>query len=397
MKHILVTGATGFLGKETVRQLLDNTGHHLYLLIRAKQGKAAEERLKWINASHRSRVTCIEGNIESADVFQHAKDRKFCEENINEILHLAASVEFSESKRKEIVRANLEGTSNLLGVAKGFKRLSCFNHISTAYVAGNRFSPEVIHETALDKPAAGYKNPYEESKHQAEQLVINSGLPWTIMRPSIIVGSADGSYFGNNTIYAMCNVIFNARLLSMEAQGYDAFAKTDMSKRITLDAPLVGRADSRCNVIHVDVAARMICTIMDRNDKFSRFFHICSPQTATLGALMTPMLELLNVDGVSYAERKNVDAQKLSMPAGFIFNHLRAISDYIVEDDPAFSLKNTTQVLDNGFVNAMPAFNEDSFRHLLGAFLARAYPTHFSNNAPIAGDRRQPPAIHRAS
>ena len=377
MKHILITGATGFLGKETVKQLLDNSDHRLYLLVRPAPGKTAEQRLKWIDPKHRNRVTCIEGDIEKPEVFTRPEDRKFCEDTINEILHLAASVEFKESKRKEIVSANLEGTRHLLEVARSFKHLTCFNHISTAYVSGKRFSPEVVREAMLEKPAAGYRNPYEESKHAAEELVAKSGLPWTIMRPSIIVGSVDGSYFGDNTIYSICNVLFNARLIAMEQQGYNAADRTDIKKRITLDAPLVGRAASLSNVINVDVVARMILTTMERDDRFSRFFHITSPHLTALQTFITPMLDLLNVEGVIYSDKSAVDPQKLAPHAAFIYHHLKTFSPYINEDDPTFSLENTTQIHGDDFIKSIPPFKEADFRRLLRAFLVRTYPGYF--------------------
>ena len=377
MKHILITGATGFLGKEMVRQLLDNYDYHLCLLVRPSPGKTPEQRLKWVNAKHRDRVTCIEGDIEKKEVFTHAKDRTFCEDTINEVLHLAASVEFKESKRKEIFSANLEGTRHLLDIARGFKHLSCFNHISTAYVSGNRFSPEVIPEGVLEKPKAGYRNPYEESKHAAEQLVVDSGLPWTIMRPSIIVGSVDGSYFGDNTMYSVCNVLFNARLISMEQQGFNAADRTDIKKRITLDAPLVGRPHSRCNVINVDIVARMISTIMERHDRFGRFFHLTSPHTTPLQTFITPMLDLLNVEGIVYSEKQDVDPQKLSPPAAFVFHHLKTFSNYITEDDPTFSLENSAQVHGDDFIKSIPSFDEEVFRRLLRTFLVKTSPGYF--------------------
>jgi nucleoside-diphosphate-sugar epimerase len=84
---------------------------------------------------------------------------------------------------------NLEGTRRMLD----FAELACthgglerYGHVSTAYVAGThtgRFA-----ECDLDL-GQRFNNSYEQSKFEAEQLVrARPGLPFTIMRPSIVVG-----------------------------------------------------------------------------------------------------------------------------------------------------------------------------------------------------------------
>jgi nucleoside-diphosphate-sugar epimerase len=107
---------------------------------------------------------------------------------VNKIVHSAASVSFSLplSEAREI---NVEGTRNVLAFAELAREsggLERYGHISTAYVAGThdgRFA-----ESDLDV-GQEFRNSYEQSKFEAEQLVRSTdGLPFTIMRPSIVVG-----------------------------------------------------------------------------------------------------------------------------------------------------------------------------------------------------------------
>ncbi len=58
-------------------------------------------------------------------------------------------------------------------------------HVSTAYVAGRHEGP--FGPDDLDR-GQGFRNTYEQSKLEAEQLVRSSGLPVQVVRPSIIVG-----------------------------------------------------------------------------------------------------------------------------------------------------------------------------------------------------------------
>src|SRR5205823_6206999 len=105
------------------------------------------------------------------------------------IIHSAASVSFS-LPLDESRAINVEGTRSILDLAElaqrrgGLRRLS---YVSTAYVAGDRRG--VFGEDDLDL-GQGFRNPYEQSKFEAEKLV-RSRMDWVptqVFRPSIVVG-----------------------------------------------------------------------------------------------------------------------------------------------------------------------------------------------------------------
>jgi long-chain acyl-CoA synthetase len=114
-----------------------------------------------------------------------------CEElarRVSTIVHSAASVSFT-LPLPEARAINVEGTRRMLDFAElasargGLER---YGHVSTAYVSGThagRFA-----ECDLDL-GQRFHNSYEQSKFEAEQLVrARAGLPFTILRPSIVVG-----------------------------------------------------------------------------------------------------------------------------------------------------------------------------------------------------------------
>jgi nucleoside-diphosphate-sugar epimerase len=75
-------------------------------------------------------------------------------------------------------------------------------YVSTAYVAGGRRGVAFEHELDVGQ---GFRNPYEQSKHEAEQLVHSAGgrLPVTVVRPSIVVGERKSGWTASfNVIYA---------------------------------------------------------------------------------------------------------------------------------------------------------------------------------------------------
>jgi long-chain acyl-CoA synthetase len=107
---------------------------------------------------------------------------------VTTIIHGAASIAFT-LPLEEARAINVQGTRRMLELAELAQArggLDCYGHISTAYVAGThagRFA-----ECDLDV-GQDFHNSYEQTKYEAEQLVrARPGLPFTIMRPSIVVG-----------------------------------------------------------------------------------------------------------------------------------------------------------------------------------------------------------------
>jgi long-chain acyl-CoA synthetase len=71
-------------------------------------------------------------------------------------------------------------------------------YVSTAYVAGDRRG--TAYED--DRETGAFRNSYERSKHEAEALVRSSTLPWTIARPSIVVGESTTGWTASfNVLY----------------------------------------------------------------------------------------------------------------------------------------------------------------------------------------------------
>ena len=103
---------------------------------------------------------------------------------------LAASRYFDEEKLRAV---NVEMTRRFVNAAKRWK-VGRFVHISTAFASG--FVDGRIDEQLHDEPIAD-PTFYTESKRRAEWIVAESGVPFMILRPSIVIGdSRDGHYAG---------------------------------------------------------------------------------------------------------------------------------------------------------------------------------------------------------
>jgi long-chain acyl-CoA synthetase len=194
---LLLTGATGFVGMEVLARYLERTDRRIVALVRAADDAAATERIEATlhglfgirGRRYRPRVQAFAAELTAPDLGLPRRRRDELAERVRKIIHSAASVSFA-MPLPEARAINVEGTRRMLD----FAELACsrgsglerYAHVSTAYVAGTHCGR--FRELDLNI-GQGFNNAYEQSKFEAEQLVRSRpGLPFTILRPSIIVG-----------------------------------------------------------------------------------------------------------------------------------------------------------------------------------------------------------------
>ena len=155
---VLVTGATGFVGREVSRQL-HGAAHEIHFLAR-RPGSASAYYLEWE----------LKAQVHCGDILE-TKSLSAAMAGCDAVVHLVGII--SEVGLQTYERVHAEGTRNMVAAARsaGVKRF--------------------IHMSALGtKPGAHSR--YHQSKWAAEEAVRTSGLDWTIFRPSIVYGKGDG-------------------------------------------------------------------------------------------------------------------------------------------------------------------------------------------------------------
>ncbi len=187
---ILVTGATGFLGVQLVRELLERKPNAtLALLIRNRAGQSARQRAdSFLPSAERSRVQVFSGDVSQPNCGLDPAVYGRLSAETTRVIHSAATVRFDHSL-DEARRINVEGTRHILDFADGARELRSFAYVGTAYVAGERSGLVRENELAVGQ---SYRNTYEQTKAEAEVLVQArlASLPGVILRPSIIVGDS---------------------------------------------------------------------------------------------------------------------------------------------------------------------------------------------------------------
>uniref|UniRef100_A0A8H7K819 Fatty acyl-CoA reductase n=1 Tax=Bionectria ochroleuca TaxID=29856 RepID=A0A8H7K819_BIOOC len=221
---IMITGATGFLGKVVVQEILRcENGRKLekiIVLIRPKENQTAERRFfdevaSSLCFSKLPKTWIFKINVVSANL-RHERCgieediyHQLCSQ-ITHIIHCAGSVAFSPSASESIIGDNITATLNVMELARGCPNLRHFVHTSTAYVTPHTKKP--IIETlpplfqsarclyaAIQKDSnstdeilrsTGHPNLYTLAKCLTEHILLESvAVPLTIVRPSIISAS----------------------------------------------------------------------------------------------------------------------------------------------------------------------------------------------------------------
>ncbi len=159
----LVTGASGFIGGALSRRLLAG-GHDVFALVRRPGSEPPGTR-------------AVVGDLGDAQSLARA----LSEAQPECVVHLAAEIASQRSARK-IAEVNVGGTERLLSacVAGGLSPRVVF---SSTVVTGDANGALLTEDSPLP-----VQTPYGRSKQEGERLVLGSGLPAVVVRPSHVYG-----------------------------------------------------------------------------------------------------------------------------------------------------------------------------------------------------------------
>ena len=220
---VLVTGATGFVGREIVRQLRV-AGHTIRILIRNPHSPRIRELVSsWGAEVH-------PGNVLEAASLEGALS------GFEAVIHLVGII--SEVGECTFENVHTRGTQNMVAAARQ-ARIRRFIHMSAL---GTR--PDAVSR-------------YHQSKWAAEELVRHSGLGFTIFRPSLIYGPED------QFINLFANVIRRSPVV-----------------------PLMGSPRARFQPVPVEAVAAAFTRSLGEPRSVGQTYDLCGPETLTLSDIV---------------------------------------------------------------------------------------------------------------
>ena len=276
----LVTGYPGFIGKRLVEHLAQEGTGRIHALVQPRfleEAKAAAARVKG------AAVEVLAGDVTDLHLGLSGEEVERVVSGVRRIYHLAALNQLTIS-RDLAWRTNVDGTRNVLELARECRRLERLIHFSTCHVAGDREG--VIAEDELDR-GQEFRNAWEESKFHAEKLVVRAmqSLPITVVRPSTVVGdSRTGEIDRFEGPYALGILL--------------------VASPLVVPLPLPGGGVAPLNVVPVDFVVRAVAHLARDPRAKGQTLHLVDPNPMSVARVY----ELI-------AERANRRLPKLTFPA----------------------------------------------------------------------------------
>lgn len=256
MSPILLTGATGFLGMELLDRFIE-LDEEVVALVRASDDAAAQRRIEDTLAKLYDQPPAHRIKAIAADL-THPIEPSPAIRRCDRVVHCAASVSFA-SPLAEARAINVAGTANVLDLAAALPALRHFVHVSTAYATGHGDGT--------------YRNAYEQSKAEAEKVVRASGLPTTIVRPSIVVGDSRTGW----------TPVFNVIYWPLQAYARGLIQQ------------LPGRGDGIVDIVPIDYVGYAINKILDGEPS-------ADEQVLAAGSRSPTVIELLKLTSARFGQ-----------------------------------------------------------------------------------------------
>ena len=341
---ILLTGATGFLGRYLLRDL-SAKGVSLALLVRPSRRADAETRVGGMLRFWKQRAgvdiprpKVLSGDILTEHLGLSSDDRDWMAENVGSVLHNAASLSFvSTGRHAEPWRSNIDGTQIVLNACAD-AGIRNFHHVSTAYVAGKR--RELIREVETNV-GQEFGNCYEESKLMAEELVrgrLQDGLldQLTVHRPAIIIGdSRDGFVSTFHHVYSALQMAY------VMADSMGRWDHTGRMNAANVRIPMTGQEHK--NLVPVDWVSEAMSRIVADPALHGQTYHLTPRASIEMRVLRDMIEESIGYYGIRLEIPEPGSPPKSEAEA--LFMQQQEVYESYWNDDPVFDSSNVRAAL----------------------------------------------------
>ena len=268
-KKVFITGATGVLGGNLIKEFLESTDCELFCLVRGSNLIQAKERIRTflkvydpeekLKSEFEKRVHPYIGDITDVKLGLDNKTYGYLANNIDMVIH-GAAITSLHGVYDSVKQVNVDGTQHLIDFTLQTKQ-KYFIFISSYSVMGDRENKQCAPFSEKDFDLRqGFENKgYQKSKFEAEKMIrtTDNGLNWIIIRPGNIFGDSENGYYPFN-------------ITGVEGVFYDIF-KTDIEKQFGMNNPMF------FDITPVDFVSKGIIHLSTSYKKIYETFHLVNP------------------------------------------------------------------------------------------------------------------------
>jgi thioester reductase-like protein len=252
-----VTGATGFIGRHLLEELLKRDGT-IYALVREGSRGKLDSLVERLGAED-GRIVPVAGDLSKEGLGIDGFDEK-----VDHLFHLAAIYDV-DADDEAMEKANVDGTRHVVEFANAHE-VGRFHHVSSIAVAG--LYKGVFQEDMFDEEQK-LPHAYHRTKFESEKIVRRDVETKTLVyRPGIVVGHSE-----------------TGEMDKIDGPYY--FFKLLQKLRHALPEwfPLAGPEGGQTNLVPVDFVAKALDHIshLDDDELPGDTFHLVDPEPMSVG------------------------------------------------------------------------------------------------------------------
>jgi thioester reductase-like protein len=267
-----VTGATGFIGRRLLEQLLEKRQGKVYVLVRESSKARLEDLIeRWsivVGPSAADRVQPVVGDLRRPLLGLEQDQVAELRGKVTHFFHLAAVYDMTAPAERNTA-VNVGGTTHAVELARAVDAKH-LHHVSSIAVAGTYKG--VFEEDMFDE-GQRLPSPYHLTKFESERIVREQPyVPWRVYRPGIVVGDSK-----------------TGEMDKVDGPYYFFKAIQRMRQLLPEWVPLVGLDLGHTNVVPVDWVAGALEHIAHEPGLGGKAFHLTDPRPQRVDELINEL------------------------------------------------------------------------------------------------------------